>query len=62
MAGDCSQCSFRAKYDRNRKSWLGRFWRWHINFCPGWKKYFLALPDDEREQLAKKYDFWKYRS
>ncbi|GAB6058412.1 hypothetical protein [Desulfonatronum parangueonense] len=61
MSEGCVKCSFRAKYDRNRESWLGRFWRWHINFCPGWKKHFQSLPEEEQEVLARKYDFWKYR-
>ena len=35
----CATCSFRAKYDEKPKSFLGRVWRWHANFCPGWKAY-----------------------
>ncbi|MFA6728721.1 MAG: hypothetical protein WCS17_10975 [Prevotella sp.] len=34
---NCDTCSMRKKYDTNPKSLMGRFWRWHINFCPGWK-------------------------
>ena len=33
----CENCKFRASYDKNPKSLKGRFWRWHINFCPGLK-------------------------
>jgi hypothetical protein len=62
MAGEnCAKCRFRAKYDQNRKSLLGRLWRWHINFCPGWKKYFTALPTAEKASIAGKYNFMKYR-
>ncbi len=25
-----------AKHDARPNSLVGRFWRWHINFCPGW--------------------------
>ena len=56
----CADCAFRAKYDKNPKSFAGRFWRWHINFCPGWKGYIKSLPDDERRELAKKYNIKKY--
>ena len=41
------------------KSLLGRFWRWHINFCPGWKAYFLSLSEEERHVLRKQYAFHK---
>lgn len=57
----CSNCILRAKYDKKPKSLLGRFWRWHINFCPGWKKYFRSLPAGEKTEIAEKYDFRKYQ-
>lgn len=50
----------RAKYDKNPKSFMGRFWRWHINFCPGWKGYFKSLSDEEKQELREKYSFVKY--
>jgi len=40
MKQNCENCKLRAHYEKNPKSVLGRFWRWHINFCPGWKAYF----------------------
>ena len=51
----CEACGLRAKYDNNPKSFLGRLWRWHTGFCPGWKKYFQALPEDKKEELRKQY-------
>jgi len=57
---NCPKCGFRAKYDNNPKSILGRIWRWHIGFCPGWKAYITSLPSDERIVLAKKYKLKKY--
>jgi len=51
----------RTKYDANPKSFGGRLWRWHINFCPGWKKYFTALPQEEKATLAAQYRFKKYQ-
>ena len=42
----CETCPFRAKYDKNPKSLIGRFWRWHINFCPGWKGYFTHQDEE----------------
>lgn len=56
----CANCKFRARYDKNPKSLLGRIWRWHINFCPGWKGYFTSLPADEQQALREKYHFTKY--
>ena len=31
-AHNCENCKFRAKYDDNPASFLGRIWRWHA----GW--------------------------
>jgi hypothetical protein len=57
---NCENCAFRAKYDNNPKSFLGRLWRWHINFCPGWKSYMTSLSQDDKLTLADKYSFKKY--
>jgi len=53
---NCQECPFRAKYDKNPKSILGRLWRWHIKWCPGWKKYMNSLTDEERSKIDKKYN------
>ena len=57
----CETCTFRAKYDANPGSLISRIWRWHANWCPGWKKYMRSLPADERIRLADQYDMPKYR-
>jgi hypothetical protein len=59
LTHNCARCSFRAKYDSNPKSILGRIWRWHIRFCPGWKAYMKSLPVDERSELEKSYSLRK---
>jgi len=56
----CASCAFRAKYDAKPKSFLGRLWRWHVNFCPGWKSYMTSLPEEERKSLAQHYQLKKY--
>lgn len=56
----CANCPLRAKYEQNPKSLIGRFWRWHINFCPGWKGYINSLTTPEKEVLRVKYNFTKY--
>lgn len=61
MASNCNNCPMRAKYDKTPKSLLGRFWRWHINFCPGWKGYLLSLSPEEQDKVRKKYHFYKYQ-
>ena len=58
---NCANCSLRAKHDNNPKSFAGRFWRWHINFCPGWKVYFTSLSAEEKAKVAQQYQFKKYQ-
>lgn len=55
----CKTCKFRAKYDNNPRSFLGRVWRWHIGFCPGWKKYYAGLSAEEKLELSRKYSLQK---
>jgi len=52
----CEKCRLRAKYDQNPRSLLGRLWRWHIGWCPGWRKYFRALGQEEKEAIRRRYD------
>jgi len=56
---NCDTCSMRKKHDTNPKSLMGRFWRWHINFCPGWKKYIASLDEENREAIFKQYNLKK---
>ncbi len=53
---NCKECAFRKKHDNKPKSFLGRVWRWHINWCPGWKKYYNSLDEDQRNETAVKYN------
>lgn len=52
---NCEVCKLRAKYDKTPKSLGGRLWRWHINWCPGWKGYVNSLGDVEKKDLKNKY-------
>jgi hypothetical protein len=52
---NCAKCRFRGIYDKNPKSLLGRMWKWHIGWCPGWKSYIKSLPDEEKERIIKIY-------
>ena len=56
---NCENCKIRAKHDANPKSLIGRFWRWHINFCPGWKKYMNSLSEEQKQTLKDKYNLKK---
>lgn len=56
----CATCKFRAKHDQKPKSFLGRLWRWHAGWCPGFKQYITSLPEDERRSLAQRYQLRKY--
>ena len=58
---NCENCNFRAKYDNNPKSLLGRLWRWHAGWCPGWKSYMNSLSEEKRNSLAEKYDLSKFK-
>jgi hypothetical protein len=51
----CETCKLRAKYDKNPKSLLGRFWKWHIGWCPGWRSYVKSLPDDKKAEMGRRY-------
>ncbi len=51
----CADCNFRARYDQNPRSILGRIWKFHTRFCPGWKAYMGSLPEEQRKELVQKY-------
>ena len=57
---NCANCQLRAKYDAKPKSFAGRFWRWHANWCPGWKAFMNSLEAEERKSIAGKYGMKKY--
>jgi hypothetical protein len=57
----CETCPMRAKYDQNPKSLVGRFWRWHINFCPGFRAYFTHQDEEKQKEIREKYNFQKYQ-
>lgn len=48
-------CPMRTRHDKNQISLIGRFWRWHINFCPGWKNYFQSLDAEKQQSLREQY-------
>ena len=48
----CETCPLRGKYDKNPKSLGGRFWRFHINFCPGWT--FAQYVEGLRHPMAER--------
>jgi len=52
---NCEKYRFRAKYDKNPQSLLGRISKWHIGWCPGWKSYLKSLSVEEKEKMAEFY-------
>ena len=52
---NCENCKLRAKYDDKPKSLLGRFWKWHTKWCPGWNGYLKSLPEKQRQTLQERY-------
>ena len=51
----CDDCKLRKKHDEAPKSVVGKFWRWHINYCPGWKGYMKSLDETKKEEVVNKY-------
>lgn len=51
----CENCRLRARYDRDPHSLVGRLWRWHIRFCPGWKRYLKSLAPETRSEVERQY-------
>lgn len=51
MDNSCATCNIRRRYEDNPRSLLGRLWRWHTRWCPGWKGYKAALTEEERAAL-----------
>ncbi|WP_041273054.1 hypothetical protein [Desulforapulum autotrophicum] len=51
----CEKCGFRAKFDNNPSSFMGRLWRWHTTWCPGWKRYVESMPEDDQMAIVDKY-------
>jgi hypothetical protein len=58
----CEDCGFRARFDKKPGSLLGRLWRWHAGWCPGFKQYITSLPQDKRNELASRYGLTKYQN
>ena len=52
---NCEKCRLRGRYEKKPDSLLGRFWKWHIGWCPGWKGYLKSLPEEKRVALNRKY-------
>lgn len=57
---NCPKCPFRATYDKKPSSLLGKLWRWHTNWCPGWKSYMTSLAEEDRKAIAGQYEMKKY--
>jgi hypothetical protein len=43
MASNCETCGIRKRAEQKPHSLLARLWRWHTNWCPGWKAYQAEL-------------------
>jgi len=44
---NCENCPLRAKAEAKSKSLMGRLWKWHTGWCPGWKAYQESLIEVE---------------
>ncbi len=52
----CAKCRIHRYYERKPKSLLGRVWKWHTGWCPGWKKHLKSLSDEDRAALVKRLE------
>ncbi len=48
----CIGCPMRGYAERRPHSLLGRLWRWHTGWCPGWKAYQKWLATGQPHQAA----------
>jgi len=56
MAGhNCESCGMRKRHDSRPRSILGRLWRWHINWCPGWRSYVKSMAESDRNEIITRY-------
>lgn len=53
---NCETCKLRARYDKNPKSIIARFWHWHTGFCPGWKAYYSSLLEEQKQDYKQRYN------
>lgn len=53
MASGCETCGLRRYGEKNPQSFLGKLWRWHTGWCPGWKRYQKELAKQEAGQEKK---------
>lgn len=49
MSSNCGECKFRKRAEKKPDSLIGRFWRWHTRWCPGWKAYQKELAGLEKK-------------
>jgi len=35
----CGNCPMKKRAEEKPNSFFARLWRWHTNWCPGWKAY-----------------------
>ncbi len=43
VEASCHNCPMRRRAEKNPRSLIARFWRWHTTWCPGWKGYVAEL-------------------
>ena len=41
----CATCGIRQRAEAAPNSILARVWKWHTNWCPGWRAYQKALAE-----------------
>ena len=57
----CASCSMKSRYDKKPDSIISKIWKWHLTWCPGWRAYLKSLPENEKNEIIKKYGSKKSR-
>ena len=45
----CATCGIRQRAEATPNSIMARVWKWHTNWCPGWRAYQKALAETRGE-------------
>jgi hypothetical protein len=51
---NCEDCGLRKRAEKRPNSLLGRLWRWHTGWCPGWKSYQRWLAEREAQEVPRR--------
>ncbi|MCP1393032.1 MAG: hypothetical protein PHO60_10355 [Methanothrix sp.] len=45
MPQTCESCPIRRRAEKRPDTLIARIWKWHTDWCPGWKAYQKSLAE-----------------